>query len=148
MREEGAAYLDAVVREVLRVRPVLSVTPRRVMAPFEIAGHVLEPGVDVAPCIWLAHRDPQVFAAPEAFMPGRWLDGRAAGAREFIPWGGGTRRCAGAAFATMELREVLRVVCDRVDLAPAGGRAGERVRRRSVTLAPARDARLFVTARG
>jgi cytochrome P450 len=138
IRADGAPYLDAVVKEVLRIRPVLSITPRRVVAPFEIAGHVLAPGVDVAPCVWLAHNDPASFPDPTAFRPERWLESSPERGA-YIPWGGGVRRCAGVAFATMELREVLRVVCERVELTPAQP-GDERVRRRSVTLAPGRGA--------
>ncbi len=144
VRSGDEPYLEAVVQEVLRVRPVLSITPRRVLAPFAVAGHVLEPGVDVAPCIWLAHRDPRAFADPDAFRPERWL-GSPAARPGFIPWGGGTRRCAGAALAAMELREVLRVVARHVELAPAGGRGDEAARRRSVTLAPARGGAVRVS---
>ncbi len=144
IRAGDEPYLEAVVQEVLRVRPVLSVTPRRVLASFAVAGHVLEPGVDVAPCIWLAHRDPRTFPDPDAFRPERWL-GAPAARPGFIPWGGGTRRCAGAGLAAMELREVLRVVARRVELAPAGRGADEAARRRSVTLAPARGGAIRVS---
>jgi cytochrome P450 len=131
---------------VLRVRPVLSVTPRRVAEPIEVAGWTLPAGVDVAPCIWLAHRDVRSHRDPAAFRPERWLEGPPAPGT-YIPWGGGTRRCAGAAFAAMELREVLRAVAATVDLAPAGRVRGEAVRRRSVTLAPARGGMVHVSAR-
>jgi cytochrome P450 len=136
VRAGDEAYLDAVVKEVLRVRPVLSIAARRVAAPFEVAGHVLPPGVHVAPCIYLAHRRPEDWPVPTAFRPERFLEG-APEPGTYLPFGGGVRRCAGAAFASLELREVLRAVLARFTLAPA--RAGtERMIRGSVTLRPSR----------
>ena len=136
MRDGDDAYLEAVVKEVLRVRPVLSIAARRVVAPFEVGGHVLPPGVHVAPCIYLAHRRPQAWPEPTAFRPERFL-GAAPEPGTYLPFGGGVRRCAGAAFATLELREVLRAVLARFALAPPG-RGTERMIRGSVTLRPAR----------
>jgi len=134
VRAGDEAYLDAVVKEVLRVRPVLSIAARRVAAPFEVAGHVLPAGVHVAPCIYLAHRRPEAWPEPTAFRPERFLEG-APEPGTYLPFGGGVRRCAGAAFASLELREVLRAVLARFALAPA--RAGtERMIRGSVTLRP------------
>jgi cytochrome P450 len=140
LRDSGDAYLDAVVREVLRVRPVLSITPRKTLQPFPVPGALLPPGVHVTPCPYLAHRRADRWDRPTAFRPERFL----AGAPEpyaFLPFGGGDRRCLGAAFATMELREVLRVVTARVALAPDRPQ-GERMRRRGVTLTPARGGRV------
>jgi len=136
VRAGDEAYLDAVVKEVLRVRPVLSIAARRVAAPFEVAGHVVPAGVHVAPCIYLAHRRPEAWPEPTAFRPERFLEG-APEPGTYLPFGGGVRRCAGAAFASLELREVLRAVLARFALAPA--RAGtERMIRGSVTLRPSR----------
>jgi cytochrome P450 len=116
--------IDAFVSEVLRTRPVLSITARRVLQPYRLGDYTLPPGVYVAPCIYLAHRR----------------------ADTFIPFGGGVRRCVGAAFATLEMREVLRAVAARFTLAPERGE-GERMRRRSVTLAPARGASIIPLTR-
>ncbi len=134
LRAGDEAYLDAVVKEVLRVRPVLSIAARRVAAPFEVAGHVLPPGVHVAPCIYLAHRRPRPGRTRR--LPPGALPRRAAPAPgTYLPFGGGVRRCAGAAFAALELREVLRAVLARLALAPRAART-ERMRRGSVTLRP------------
>jgi cytochrome P450 len=116
--------IDAFVSEVLRTRPVLSITARRVLQPYRLGDYTLPPGVYVAPCIYLAHRRVDTF----------------------IPFGGGVRRCVGAAFATLEMREVLRAVAARFTLAPERGE-GERMRRRSVTLAPARGASIIPLTR-
>jgi cytochrome P450 family 135 len=136
LREGDEAYLDATVKEVLRVRPVLSVVPRKVMEPFEVGGWTLPPGVHVTPCIYLVHRRPDLWEDPTAFRPERFLDG-APEPYAFIPFGGGVRRCLGASFATLEMREVLRAVAARFTLRP-DRREGERMRRRSITLTPAR----------
>ena len=134
MREGDDAYLDAVVKEVLRVRPVLSIAARRLHQPFELGGHTLPAGVHVAPCIYLAHRRREAWGDPTAFRPERFLEASPA-PYTYLPFGGGVRRCAGAAFATLEMREVLRAVSEGVALAPARP-GGERMRRGSVTLVP------------
>src|SRR5215217_6831863 len=144
LRDGEDAYLDATVKEVLRVRPVLSITPRKVVAPFAIGGWTLPPGVHVTPCLYLAHRRPERWPDPTAFRPERFLDGAPA-PYSWLPFGGGTRRCLGAAFATMELHEVLRAVVRRFDLRPDRP-AGERMRRRGVTLAPSRGGRVVPLA--
>jgi cytochrome P450 len=128
-------YLDATVKEVLRTRPVLTIAARRVRQPFEVAGHVLPPGVHVAPCIYLAHRRAAAWPEPTAFRPERFL-ARTPEPYTYLPFGGGVRRCAGAAFATLEMREVLRAVAARFALRPARAHRGERMRRGSVTLVP------------
>jgi cytochrome P450 family 135 len=140
VRDGGDAYLDATVKEVLRIRPVLSITPRKVAEPFTVAGWTLPPGVHVTPCLYLAHRRPELWPDPTAFRPERFLDGAPA-PYAWLPFGGGVRRCAGAAFATMELHEVLRAVVRRFELRPDRAE-GERMRRRGVTLAPSRGGRV------
>ena len=100
--------------------PCSRITARRVLQPYTLGDYTLPPGVYVAPCIYLAHRR----------------------ADTFIPFGGGVRRCLGAAFATLEMREVLRAVAARFTLRPERAE-GERMRRRSVTLAPARGASII-----
>jgi cytochrome P450 family 135 len=144
LRDGDDAYLDATVKEVLRLRPVLSITPRKVVTPFTVGGYTLPPGVHVTPCLYLAHRRPELWHDPTAFRPERFLDGAPA-PYSWLPFGGGTRRCAGAAFATMELHEVLRAVVRRFDLRPDRP-AGERMRRRGVTLTPSRGGRVVALA--
>jgi cytochrome P450 len=101
--------------------------------------------VHVTPCIYLAHRRPELWPDPTAFRPERFLDG-APEPFAWLPFGGGTRRCAGAAFATMELTAVLGAVASAVDVRPDRP-AGERMRRRGVTLMPARGGRVVVVPR-
>lgn len=145
LREGDEALLEATVKEVLRIRPVLSVAPREVVEPFELAdGRTLPPGVQVAACLYLAHRRAESFPPdPLAFRPRRWLDGPKPPPYAWIPFGGGDRRCLGAAFAEMELREVLRAAVARWRLEPAGPPRGERVRRRAVSLTPAGGGRVI-----
>jgi cytochrome P450 len=144
LRDGDDAYLDATVKEVLRLRPVLSITPRKVVEPFTTGEWTLPPGVHVTPCLYLAHRRPELWPEPTAFRPERFLDGAAA-PYSWLPFGGGVRRCAGAAFATMELHEVLRAVVHRFELRPDRP-DGERMRRRGVTLAPSRGGRVVPLA--
>jgi cytochrome P450 family 135 len=135
VREDDDGYTDAVVKEVLRSRPVLAIAPRQVVTSFEVGGWTLPAGAHVTPCIYLTHRRPELWGDPTAFRPERFLDG-APPPYAFIPFGGGTRRCLGAAFATLEMREVLRAVAARFTLRPARP-GGERMRRRSITMTPA-----------
>jgi cytochrome P450 len=144
MREGDDAYLDATVKEVLRTRPVLSITPRKVVEPFRAGEWTLPAGVHVTPCLYLAHRRAELWPDPTAFRPERFLEGAPA-PYSWLPFGGGVRRCAGAAFATMELHEVLRAVVRRFELRPDRPE-GERMRRRGVTLTPSRGGRVVPLA--
>lgn len=134
LREGDPAYLDATVREVLRVRPALTIAPRLLTAPATIAGHRIPAGVQVAACLWLAMRRGDLWRDPAAFRPQRWLTVPAPEPMSWIPYGGGVRRCAGAPFAEMELREVLRAAA-HVPLRPARP-APERARRSMLVVVP------------
>jgi cytochrome P450 family 135 len=142
LREDEPGYADAVVKEVLRTRPVLTVAARKLRAPLDVAGWELPAGVHVAPCIYLTHRRPELYPDPTAFRPERFLGDGAPDSYAWIPFGGGVRRCVGAAFAAMEMTEVLRAVAARVTLRP-DRRRSERMRRRSVTLTPERWSRVI-----
>jgi cytochrome P450 len=146
LREEVAAgdeaYLDAVVKETLRLRPVLPIVLRHLKAPMEIGGWDLPAGVSVVPCIYLVHRDPAVYPDPLAFRPERFLESPA-GTYTWIPFGGGVRRCLGASFALFEMKTVLRVIAGRARLRPEDP-APARSTRRAITLVPADEARVVV----
>ena len=104
------------------MRPVLTVAPRKLAAPLtRRRASTLPAGVHVAPCIYLLHRRADLYRDPAAWRPERWLGelGPVPDAAAWIPFGGGVRRCVGAAFALMELRELLRAVTAAVDLEPA-----------------------------
>ena len=145
VRDGDEAWIDGVVKETLRIRPVLTVAPRKLAAPLRVDGLELPAGVHVAPCIYLVHRREDLYPDARTWRPERWL-GRSRRPESFawIPFGGGVRRCLGAAFATMEMAEVLRVVAERLDLAPAHAR-GERMRRRGITLQPGHGARVVLS---
>lgn len=115
---------------------------RRLSRAATIAGLELEEGVRVAPCIWLAHREPGVYADPHAFRPERFLE-QGPQTYAWLPFGGGTRRCVGAAFAQMELRTVLRTVLEEVRPRAADPEP-DRPARRTIVLAPALGARAIV----
>ncbi len=135
------AYLDAVITETLRLRPVLPVVVRRVKAPTTIAGVELPEGATVAPGISLVHRRPEVYPDPDEFRPERFLDEQP-GTYTFIPFGGGMRRCLGAAFAQYEMRVVLRELFASRTVTAVGDPAGEGLVRRAITSAPAEGGRI------
>jgi cytochrome P450 len=138
-------YLDAVVNETLRVRPVIDGVWRKLTAPALVAGHRLPTGTLVFPAIALVQTANDAFPDPEEFRPERFLDGSPA-PYTFIPFGGGTRRCIGAAFAVMEMKIVLSTVLGRVKLRAAEDRS-EKPRVHHVTQVPARGARVIAAAR-
>jgi cytochrome P450 family 135 len=138
-------YLDAVVKETLRVRPVVFDVGRKLTEPVRLRGHRLPAGVMVAPGIGLVHDDPAVYPDPERFDPDRML-GATLGPSTWLPFGGGGRRCLGATFAQVEMRVVLREVLRSVELATTTA-AGERPRVKHVTLVPHQGARVTVRRR-
>jgi cytochrome P450/predicted unusual protein kinase regulating ubiquinone biosynthesis (AarF/ABC1/UbiB family) len=128
------AYLDAVCRETLRLTPIIPLIGRRLTRPMTVGGIDLPAGVVAAPCIYLAHRRPERWPEPDRFRPERFLESKPT-PYEFLPFGGGVRRCLGMAFALVEMKIVLAEVLNRVELRAAPGYQ-VRVVRRSVTLAP------------
>ena len=142
LRDGDPAYLDAVVKEVLRVRPALTIAPRRLLEPVRIAGHALPPGVHVAACLWLAMRREDLWPDAAAFRPERWLDGGPPDPMSWIPFGGGVRRCAGAPFAEMEMREVLRAAA-ALELRPVRPEP-EQPRRSALVVTPDRGGEVLV----
>ena len=142
---DGDAYLRAVIAEALRLRPVVPLAGRRLAEPLETDGLSLPAGTDVTPAIWLTHTRPDVYPDPYAFRPERFLD-RKPDTYAWIPFGGGVRRCLGAAFAELEMRVVLAAVLRARGLRQATPRA-ERVARRNVTFSPAGGTRLIAAPR-
>jgi cytochrome P450 len=145
LREGDPAYLDAVVKEVLRVRPALTIAPRRLLEPATIGGRTLPAGVHVAACLWLSMRREDLWEDAAAFRPERWTSGAPSPAA-WIPFGGGMRRCAGAPFAEMEMREVLRAATDLVQLSPVRLEP-ERARRSALVVTPDRGGEIVVGRR-
>jgi cytochrome P450 family 110 len=137
--------LDAVVKETLRLNPVITEVGRRLTRPMRIGGRDIPAGVAVGPCIYLVHRRPDVWPDPEQFDPARFVGSRPS-PYEFLPFGGGARRCLGMAFALYEMKVVLATVLARAELAPMRGYR-MKVVRRSITMAPSRGMPVVVTAR-
>jgi cytochrome P450 len=140
--EAGATeYLDAVIEESLRIRPVVPITGRLLHQPATLGGYELDTGTIVLVAIYMAHTNPDTFAEPFAFRPERFLDDGPE-TYSWVPFGGGTRRCIGAAFAQMEMRVVLRTVLGAVDLEAADSQL-ERPVRRNVTMSPRHGTRVI-----
>jgi cytochrome P450 family 135 len=141
-RAGGDELLEATIKETLRLRPVVPAVVRKLQAPMTFGGWDLPAGVHIGPSIYLLHRRPDLYPDPLTFRPQRFLE-RSYGTYEWIPFGGGIRRCLGASFALFEMRVVLQTLLDRVELQPARG-PGEKVMRRAITFAPARGGRIAV----
>jgi cytochrome P450 len=131
---DSDAYLDAVVKETLRLRPVIDAAERTLTQPRTVAGWDLPAGVKVYPGIALVQMREDMYPRAQEFRPERFLD-EAAESYSWIPFGGGIRRCLGAALAQAEMAEVLRVTIPAVELRPVRTRP-EPVVLRGVTLAP------------
>lgn len=138
-------YLEAVIRETLRLRPVLPVVVRDLQEDVDIAGHTLPAGTRLACSITLMHSNPEIYPDPYAFKPERFLD-QAPGTYTWIPFGGGIRRCLGASFALFEMKQVLPAIVQQLQLEPVDPRP-ERVARRLITLTPGNRAEVIVTGR-
>jgi cytochrome P450 family 135 len=145
LRDGGEEYLRAVIAESLRLRPVVPLAGRRLHADLDAGNVSLPAGTDVTPAIWLTHTRSEIYPDPFAFRPERFLE-EGPETYSWVPFGGGVRRCLGAAFAEMEMRVVLREVITRCNLAPARGRP-ERVGRRNVTLSPRAGTPVILAAR-
>jgi cytochrome P450 len=140
-----AEHVEAVITEGMRSRPVIPVIGRRVAVPWRLGPYAVPANVPVAMSILLLHHREDLYPQPFAFRPERWL-GRKPGTYEWIPFGGGIRRCLGAALAMAEQRVVLEAMARRVDL-EAEDPAPERAVHRNVTMIPARGARVIVRSR-
>ena len=127
-------YIDAVATETLRLRPVVPQIGRELTEPGEYGGRELPAGAVVMVSVYLAHTRPDVYSDPYGFSPERFLEG-SPDTFSWIPFGGGTRRCLGAAFVTLEMRVVLRTLIKRTSLRAAYDRPEQMVRR-NVTMAP------------
>jgi cytochrome P450 len=159
---ERDEYMQAVVHETMRVRPVVPLVVRVVEEPLCVGGHELPIGTRVAPSIWLTNRDARAYEQPREFRPERFLD-RQPETFAWIPFGGGIRRCIGASFALLEMKLMLRTILGELQPSlpremrrrrlpiPARRQSfeqGERIRRRAVTLVPAAGTRVVWRKRG
>src|SRR5271165_2068048 len=143
--DSGDEYMTAVVNETLRVRPVVPIVARMLTQELRVGSYELPAGTRVMPSIYLTNRSPAVYEDPREFRPERFLDGAAPETFSWIPFGGGIRRCIGAAFAQLEMKLILRTALSELEPglpARTVWRRGEWVRRRAVTLAPAAGTRV------
>lgn len=140
----GDEYLDAVIKETLRIRPVIFSSGRLLKEPVEVGGFVLPAGAVVNPAIGLVHQNPELYPDPERFDPDRMI-GASLSPTTYLPFGGGNRRCLGATFATVEMRVVLREILRRVELSTTTA-ADEKQRAKHVTFVPHRGGRIHVRA--
>jgi len=132
----GDDYADAVIKESLRIRPVIPGVGRVVRGgPFELGGYTLPEGVEINPSIATIHNRGDVYPGVSDFRPERFLGPDAPDTYTWIPFGGGTRRCLGASFATFEMRVVLRRVLERTSLRVVAARP-DKAQRRGITIVP------------
>jgi cytochrome P450 family 135 len=146
LRDEGEEYLDAVVKETLRLCPAVPLVMRRLIEPMELGGYTLPAGTIVAPCIYRMHRREDIYPRALEFRPERFLEGADAGAYTWIPFGGGVRRCVAASFAQLEIKRVIQVVLREFDLRPVET-GSEQAARSSVSFAPGGGARVIASRR-
>jgi len=136
-------YLEATIKETMRLRPVIALVDRLVREDTQIGGHTIPADAIVCPNIYLAQRRADLYEDPAAFRPERFT-GQAPPHFGWFPFGGGIRRCLGASFATFEMRIVIPEVVQAVALRPASRRPA-RIRREAVTFVPHNGARCVVT---
>ncbi len=141
--DAGEAYLDAVINETLRLRPVIDSVQRRLSAELELGGYRIPAGTTVAPAIVGVQLSPELFEDPHVFRPERFLEHPVA-PYTLIPFGGGLRRCIGASFAVMEIKTVLRTVLTQVRLQPSSSPPEKPRRGRRIATFPARGARVTI----
>ncbi|HEV3094434.1 MAG TPA: cytochrome P450 [Solirubrobacteraceae bacterium] len=140
-------YLDCFIKEGLRARPVVPMAIRRVTAPFPIGSYTVPAGTVLGCSMLLAHSNPELYPEPHAFRPERFMEG-APDTYTWIPFGGGVRRCIGVAFATLEMKVILRNVFSRCALQAPPRAKPERPRRRFVTYPPNRGAQVVLVKGG
>jgi len=142
---DADAVVEATINEAMRVRPVIPMTGRRVAAPWRLGDYGVPADTAVGISILLVHHREDLYPEPFRFRPERWI-GNKPGTYELIPFGGGTRRCLGAALAMAEQRVVLRAMARQLDIA-ATRPEPERPKHRNVTMIPARGGRVIVRSR-
>lgn len=138
-------YLEAVVKESMRLHPPTENIGRTVTEEIQLGGYRIPGGHTVVLCVDAVHSDPGNHPDPQCFRPERFLDGSAS-ASNWLPFGGGVRRCIGAQFATEEVAAVLREVLSRHRIEP-GRRQPETLRPRAVGNTPSHGGRIIARRR-
>ncbi len=142
---DAADVIEATINEAMRVRPVIPVTGRRVAVPWQLGEYGIPADSGIAISILLLHHREDLYPDPFSFRSERWI-GQKPGTYEWLPFGGGTRRCLGAALAMAEQRVVLKSMVERLDIEQTDEKA-ERPKHRNVTMIPARGGRVTIRAR-
>jgi cytochrome P450 len=142
---EGEEAIEDTITEAMRARPVVPIVGRRAMLPWRLGEYGVRANTPILISILLLHHREDLYDDPFEFRPERWAD-RKPGTYEWIPFGGGIRRCLGAALAMAEQRVVLEATARRLDL-EAADPAPERALHRNVTMIPSRGARVVARAR-
>lgn len=143
--EGESEYVDAVIKESLRMRPIIPLVARVIKEPWSIAGYDVKPGRVVAPNIFLSHYREATWGDPEVFRPERFIEGQPEGS-VWLPFGGGMRRCIGASFALYEMRVVIQEIARALEVNATRAQP-ERVVRRAITFAPGKDVPIVVRDR-
>jgi cytochrome P450 len=143
--DDVEGHVERVIQETMRSRPVIPAIGRRVQVPWRLGDYRVPAGGPITMSILLLHHREDLYPDPFAFRPERWL-GHKPGTYQWIPFGGGTRRCLGAALAMAEQRVVLTAMARRLDLA-APDPAPEHAQHRNVTMIPGRGARVVIRHR-
>jgi unspecific monooxygenase len=139
-------YLTAVCNETLRIHPVIMFCfPRVVQEPVRLLGHLLEPGTVLLASVYLTHQREDLYPQPKEFKPERFVESQFS-PYEFLPFGGGVRRCIGEALAIFQMKLVLAIGLSRYEFALVDRRP-ERPQRRGFTLAPAGGVKMVITGR-
>jgi cytochrome P450 family 110 len=138
-------YVEATINETMRLDPVVPNIGRMLTRPLKIAGHDLPAGVTIAPCVYLVHRRPELWPNPAQYNPDRFLEGRQS-PYTFLPFGGGSRRCLGAAFASYQMKIVIAEILSRVELKPVDGYKAHATRK-GIAFAPSEGLPVIATIR-
>jgi cytochrome P450 len=141
---DDGGYLEATIHEAMRVRPVVPIIGRRATVPWQLGEMVVPAGSRILVGIILTHHRPDIYPDPFRFNPDRFL-GVKPSTSEWLPFGGGNRRCLGAALAMEEMRVVVAEIARRTDLAVTDA-SPERPKHRNVTMIPAQGGRVVATA--
>ena len=137
-------YLEAVVKETLRINPVIPVISRQLQQTTKILNYTIPSGLQVTPCIYLVHHRPELYPDPDQFKPERFLNHRF-GPHEYLPFGGGVRRCIGMAFGMAEMKMVLALILKKYELELIKKTPIKPIRR-TVTIFPAGGVKMKVQA--
>ncbi len=140
LAEGSRAYLKAVIKESLRLRPVIPQCSRMVKEEIKLGPYTVPKGMIVAPNIYLANRNKAVYPQADTFMPERFLE-NGPNTYSWIPFGGGIRRCIGASFAEFEMAVIIEKILEDAKLEPVSQRV-ESTMTKTVTVAPRRGVRV------